>query len=356
MVPPGENLTDSTNTRLDDNIFFRLPGSTQDLIGANKRQLLGWRGFPNALNSFVDDFGNPTNISNNEGDIRPSPTLMPVPFNSKSRVRSKWIDTGSSQRRGLTVIDNQPRGLLLENNAAVGPTFEFAGTDVQSIVAGYVDYEVAGQSVRIKYPVAVQPMTFSSIDVNANYLGGPAYSIALATPMVAEDNRYVQYQAELLNSAGSVVAGYRILSHTANELLVEATAGVIPTQANRVQVRAKFFKVTTNGAEGLGSTYSALGGTSIPISNVRIGFAFHQDPDSSNILIGRFPETSEQEFIRDFNDPGLQAWIQANGPPRYVQWDVVFDMAYKPGGAVPPALNPSTPRPQLDFLRLPFRF
>jgi hypothetical protein len=356
MVPPGENLTDGTNTRLDDNIHFRLPGQTNDLTGASKRQLIGWRGFPDAFGSFVDDFGNPTDIANNEGDIRPAPTLMPVPFNSKSRVRSKWLDTGSSQRRGLTAIDNQPRGLLLENNAAVGPTFEFAGTNVQSIVAGYVDYEVAGQSVRIKYPVAVQPIDIASIDTSATYLGGPAYKITLATPITADNNRYVQYQAELINQTGATLSGYRILSHTANELLVEATAGVIPSQANRVLVRAKFFEVTTNGAEGLGATYSPLGGTTTPISNVRIGFAFHQDPDPSNILAGRFPDTSEQEFIRDFNDPNLQAWIQANGAPRYVQWDIVFDMAYKPGGAVPPALNPSTPRPQLEFLRLPFRF
>ena len=356
MVPPGENLTDGTNTRLDDNIHFLTPTTLANLTGNSKRQLLGWRGFPDALGTYVDDFGNPTSISNNEGDIRPSPTLMPVPFNSKSRVRSKWIDTGSSQRRGLTAVDNQPRGLLLENNAAVGPTFEFAGTDVQSIVAGYADYEVIGQSVRIKYPTAVAPTTILSIETNATYLDGPAYRIALGTPMVADNDRYVQYQAELLNSAGSVLAGYRILSHTADELLVEATAGLIPTQATRVQIRAKFFKVVTNGAEGLGATYSPIGGSPVPISSVRIGFAFHQDPDSANILIGRYPDSSEQEFIRDFNDPGLQAWIQANGAPRYVQWDVVFDMAYKPGGAVPPALNPSTPRPQLDFLRLPFRF
>ena len=356
MVPPGENLNDGTNTRLDDNILFRLPGSSVDLNGAQKRQLIGWRGFPNVQGTFVDDFGNPTDIGNNEGDIRPSPTLMPVPFNSKSRVRSKWIDTGASQRRGLTAIDNDPRGLLLSNGAQVGPTFEFAGTDVASVVAGYVDYEVVGQSVRVRYPVAVAATTLASIETDATYLGQPAYRLVLADATLGEANRYTQYEAELLNSAGSVVAGYRILRHTDRELIVEAAAGAIPTQADRVQVRAKFFKVVTNGSEGLGPTYSALGGLPIPISNVRIGFAFHQDPDPTNLLAGRFPASSEQEFVRDMNDPGLQAWIATNGAPRYVQWDIVFDMAYKPGPATPPALNPSTPRPQIDFLRLPFRF
>lgn len=359
MVPPGENLTDGTNTRLDDNIQFLTPGSLNEIVGAGKRQLLAWRGFPDVTNTFVDDAGNPTDIGNNEGDIRPAPTLMPVPFNSKSRVRSKWIDTGSSQRRALTVADNQPRGLITANGAQVGPTFEFAGIDTNSTVAGYVDYETLGSSVRIKYPVAVSPAPLTSLDTEASYLGQPAYRLTLGSSTLGDDDRYVQYEAELLNNAGSVLAGYRILSHTGNEILVEPIAGLVPTQATQVQVRAKFFKIVTNGSEGLGATYqeSVTNTTPIPFANVRIGFAFHQDPDPNNILTGRYPETSEQDFVRDLNDPGLQAWIAANGAPRYVMWDVVFDMAYHPTNpALSRTLTPSTPRPQIEFLRLPFRF
>ncbi len=362
MVPPGENLNDGTNTRLDDNIRMLVPGTYStpgtgiDLLGARKRQLLGWRGFPNALGTFVDDDGNPTNIGSNEGDFRPAPTLLPVPFNAKSRIRSKWIDTGLSQRRRMGVADGLPRGLVTATGARVGPTFEFAGTDTASSVAGYVDYEVVGQSVRVRYPTPVSATALLEVDTEATYLGKPAYRIRLASAVLGEADRYTAYQAELINSAGSVLVGYRILSHTADELIVEPTAGLVPTQATAVQVRAKFFKVLTNGSEGLGPTYSEVGGVPTPIANVRIGFAFHQDPDPSDILNGRYPETSVQEFVRDMNDPGLQAWIAANGAPRYIQWDVVFDMAYKPGPAVPPALNPSTPRPQIDFLRIPFRF
>jgi len=362
MVPPGENLTDGTNTRLDDNVRLLIPGTYStpgtgiDLLGAKKRQLLGWRGFPNALGTYVDDSGNPTNVGSNEGDIRPSPTLMPVPFNAKSRVRSKWIDTGRSQRREINAPDGLPRGLVTSTGAQAGPMFEFAGTDINSAVAGYVDYEVVGQSVRVKYPTPVGPTPLTEIDTDATHLGQPAYRITLGGATLGDPDRYTGYQAELINAAGSVLVGYRILSHTADELIVQPTAGLVPSQATSVQVRSKFFKVVTNGAEGLGPTYSELGGPPIPIANVRFGFAFHQDPDPSNILAGRYPETSEQDFVRDMNDPGLQAWIAANGAPRYIQWDVIFDMAYKPGPAVPPALNPSTPRPQIDFLRIPFRF
>jgi|GEM_PF-1815769 len=359
MVPPGENLTDGTNTRLDDNVQFLSPGSLNEIVGAGKRQLLAWRGFPDFTGTFVDDFGVPTNIGNNEGDIRPAPTLMPVPFNSKSRVRSKWIDTGASQRRGVAVADNLPRGLVTANGARVGPTFEFAGLNTSTTVAGYVDYETLGSSVRIRYPVTVPATALTEIDTQASYLGGPAYRISLAAATLGEDNRYVQYEAELLNNAGSVLAGYRILSHTDDELLVEAAAGVVPAQATQVQVKAKFFKIVTDGSEGLGSTYQAsvTNPTPIPLANVRIGFAFHQDPDPSDILSGRYPSTSEQDFVRDLNDPGLQSWIAANGAPRYVQWDVMFDMAYHPTNpALSQTLTPSTPRPQIEFLRLPFRF
>ncbi|MGC6486034.1 MAG: Ig-like domain-containing protein [Planctomycetota bacterium] len=359
MVPPGENLTDGTNTRLDDNIQFLTPGSLNEILGAGKRQLLAWRGFPDQTGTFVDDAGNPTNVGSAEGDIRPAPTLMPVPFNAKSRVRSKWIDTGFSQRRALAAADNQPRGLVTTGGAQVGPSFEFAGIDIASTVAGYVDYETLGSAVRIRYPVAVQPVALASIDTSATYLGEPAYRISLGAAALGQDNRYVQYEAELLNNAGSVLAGYRILSHTQDELLVEAEAGLIPSQASQVQVKAKFFKIVTDGSEGLGSTYqeSVSNPTPIPLANVRIGFAFHQDPDPTNILAGRFPATSEQDFVRDLNDPQLQAWIATNGPPRYVQWDVLFDMAYHPSNpALSQTLTPSTPRPQIEFLRIPFRF
>ncbi|MFK7742674.1 MAG: Ig-like domain-containing protein [Planctomycetota bacterium] len=362
MAPPGSNLNDNTNTLLDDNISFCEQGSYDPLsnpfgdayLGAAKRQLIGWRGFPNPNGQFVDDSGNETNIGNEEGDIRPSPTLMPVPFNSKSRARSKWIDTGAARRRALAAADGLPRGVVTTGTAIAGPTFEFAGLDTANVAPGYVDYEQVGQSVRIRYPVAVQPVGLDSVDTEASYLGSPAYRIVLSSAVLNEANRYAQYQAELLNATGSVLAGYRILSHTDQEILVEAASGLIPAQATQVQVRSKFFQVSTNGAEGLGPTYSAIGATPTPISNVRIGFAFHQDP--GNPAAERFP-ANEQLFVRDLNDPAFQTWIANNGPPRFVQWDLLFDMAFSPNQlANPPALTPSTPRPQVDFLRLPFRF
>ncbi len=361
MVPPGDNSLDGTNTLLDDNIIFRMPGGSGDITGAGKRQLLAWRGYlatVAGVPTFVDDAGIATNIGDNEGDIRPAPTLLPVPFGARSRARSTWIDTGASQRRPLAAEDNDPRGLLLTGSAVVGPKFEFAGLNTNSSQPGYVDYIPLGQTgVRIDYPIAIGATAITSTSSAETFLGKPAYRITLAAPVLGENNRFVQYEAELLAAGGSLLSSFRIVSHNNRELLVDPGNDVLPVDAAQLQVRTKFFKVVTNTAEGLGPVYVPIGGgIPTPIANVRIGFAFHQNPNPANILAGRFPSTSENTFVSDLNDPLLLNWIAANGAPRYVQWDVVFDMAYKPGLGQPPALTPTTPRPELHFLRLPFRF
>jgi len=41
----------------------------------------------------------------------------------------------------------------------------------------------------------------------------------------------------------------------------------------------------------------------------------------------------------------------------YVQWDIVFNTGFKSVPTdVPPGLSPSSPRPELHFLRIPYRF
>ena len=353
MVPPGTN-TDGTNTLLDDNIKILRPntnGTLTELFGIEKKDMLAWRGFATPTGQFVDDSGAVFDIGKNEGDIRPSPILMPVPFSTQSRIRSKWIDTGVSSRRLLAAPDGLPRGVV---GTEAGPIYSFAGLDNSNATKGYVDYDPAGTGgVTIAYPTPVNPVDISSAVTGASHLGHPAYRVTLSTPALGEDNRYSQYQAELLDVTGSIVGSYRILQHTDTELLLDAADDVLPSSARRLQVRAKFFKIVTNQTEGLGPVYVPLGSsTPIPNSNVRFGFAFHQDPQEAT---GRFP-TNQQEFLHDLEDPEFLAWVQANGAPRYVQWDILFDMTFKVDGSVPPALNPNSPRPEVHFLRLPFRF
>jgi hypothetical protein len=75
LARPGDN-SDGTNTHLDDNIVLLRNGGI--LRGGEKQRFLAWRGFDDANGVRVDDFGNPTNVGSNEGDIRPSPVLMPI--------------------------------------------------------------------------------------------------------------------------------------------------------------------------------------------------------------------------------------------------------------------------------------
>ena len=354
MVPPGDNSADGTNTRLDDHIAVFRSGVEQ--LGAAKQAILAWRGFTGANGELVDDAGVPTNIGADEGDIRPAPTLLPVPFGDRSRLRSKWLDTGASQRRALTTADGQPRALLVGNGAETGPTWSFAGLAQEGAEPGFLAYRAVGQgAVQIDFPIAVPPVAIEALETDATYLGAPAYRITLAEPVLGDlPNRYSQYEAELLLESGESPGGFRIFSHDASTLLVEAAASMLPTSATHLQVRARFFDIETNGGEGLGPVRMPAGSsTPAPIANVRLGFAFHRDPRSG--AAGRYP-ADPQQFVTDLREAGLQAWIAQHGAPRYVQWDVLFDLSYTPPGAASFGVVPNLPRPELHALRIPFRF
>ncbi|MGE0142036.1 MAG: hypothetical protein AB7I19_02680 [Planctomycetota bacterium] len=76
VTPIGANQ-DGTNTILDDHVHVVQNGAR--LTGAQKQRYLAWRGYFDAARAtYVDDAGLPTNIGRNEGDIRPSPILIPL--------------------------------------------------------------------------------------------------------------------------------------------------------------------------------------------------------------------------------------------------------------------------------------
>lgn len=354
MAPPGDNSSDGTNTLFDDNIAVFRGGVEQ--FGAAKQAILAWRGFPDANGAFVDDAGVATNIGDDEGDIRPAPILLPVPFGDRSRLRSKWLDTGASVRRALASADGQPRGIVTGPEAVPGPTWAFAGLDLTGSEPGFLAYEAAGSAdVRPAYPNVVPPVAIASRSAKATYLGQPAYRIELAEPVLgAIPDRYSQFEAELLLESGESVGGFRIYSHTDRELLVAPEGTLLSTAATRVQVRARFYGVYTNDREGFGPARGPVGGSGpAPIANVRLGFAFHRDPQSGPA--GRFP-LDPQQFVHSFEDPALLAWIATNGSPRYVQWDAMFDTSFGANGASSNLASPGAPRPELRFLRIPFRF
>ncbi len=359
MAPPGDNLTDGTNTRLDDNILFFQDGVLTS--GTTKERLIGWRGFPNAIGQGVADNNLPVAAysvsADHEGDIRPAPILLPTAVASRTRLRSKWIDTGYSARRSLPFgDDNLPRGVTDPLGNLSGVRYEFGGyrpDPTTNVSTGYANFELVGSQARAKFDVAVPAEAISVAAGTASYLGKPAYRIELLNAVLGDAvDRYSGYQAELLNAADVVVGGFRILSHTNRELFLSTESGALPATATKLRVTAKFFEIVTNGVEGPNVTYEGSNGR-VPVANVRIGFAFHANPGDSTAE--RFPAAAGT-FLYNLSDPAVQETIRTKNLT-FVQWDVIFDQAYKVNALdAPLPLRPTTPRPELRFLRVPFRF
>ncbi|MBX3461896.1 MAG: hypothetical protein KF830_01910 [Planctomycetes bacterium] len=351
MAPPGLNA-DGTNTVLDDNIRVLQGGA--ELSGAAKQAALAWRGIQGPT-GFRDDFNNVVSIGDNEGDIRPSPILLPSPFGPRTRLRSKWLDTGASARRPLLADDNTPRGIVVSGGDVPGPWYEFGAVNP---VTGFANFAVSGGRGLVDYGGPVIAETpIADVNPDFSHLGKPAYRIVLDQPaMGSVADRYVHYEAEILNAANAQVGSFRILQHTSQVLLLSPEGGAFPAfpaVAKKLRVRAKFFQVVTGGAEGLGSTYVGTGGGLVPTANVRIGFAFHSNPKDAGAP--RFPATAGT-FTYNLADPAVQEQIRALGLT-FVQWDITFDGTFQnaPSDA-PPAFGPTTPRPELHWVRLPFRF
>jgi hypothetical protein len=356
---PGPASPDQTSTVLDDNIRFIKNGAVQ--LGTAKKDLLGWRGYPNQLGQGVDDLGQViprtavvgANTVDLEGDIRPCPILLPVPFGTTSRLRSHWIDTGSSSRIPIdngsielsrAIVDPAPSTLA-------GPRYEFDGVDPST---GYALYDVNGSTAITRFVTVVDATALAVPATNTTYLGEPAYHVELASSVLGSViDRYTQYEAEVLNASNQVIGSFRILSHTDSELTLSAESGAFPAAAAKLRVKAKFFDVITNGVAGFGGTYLGASSGRVPIANVRIGFAFHQNPANPAAL--RFPAAAGT-YAYNLSDPLVQEQIR-NLHAAFVQWDILFDTAFKSApGDVPPVLSPDTPLPELHFLRLPFRF
>lgn len=369
MAPPGSNNLDGptanpaagTNTRLDDNInFFRGGAITR---GVDKERLLGWRGFPNNLGLGVNDAGQVITIGDNEGDIRPSPILLPAPFGTKSRVRSRWIDTGSTVRRDIAVDDNLPRGVIVTGGAQRGPRYEFAGvSDFDGVLQttqpnrGFASFRRVGSTALSKFPTIVPASAVLTQPVATTFQGDAAYRIDLLAPapgLGTVADRYTEYLVELLDGTDQRLAAFRVLSHNDRQLIVASDGQAMPAGVAKAQVVAAFFEMLTGSTRGPGPTYIGAGGVRVPIANVKIGFAFHQDPASLTAL--RLPPTPG-DYLYDLDDPAVQEQVRQLGAA-FVQYDILFDTGFQSQPTdTPPSLSPNTPRPEIRSLRLPFRF
>ncbi|MBK8976500.1 MAG: hypothetical protein IPM29_11335 [Planctomycetes bacterium] len=373
MAPPGDDA-DGTGNRLDDNIVFyeQFGGARNIVTPARKKQLLAWRGWPNETGQYTDDTGAVLNIGNNEGDIRPSPIMLPSPFGALSRARSRWIDLGFAVREridaGTTSTD--PRVVAANPGEEPRPDFGdpdlgYGGTSMRIDDPGYATYDPqTGEEV---FPVlsfgGSNAFTYESIDTNASYEGGPAYALVVPTgsPVAGLlENRYANYRVEVRNDSGTRLADFRILGHRERTIWLEPSE-TFPQNVADFRILVKFFGVAVDGLEGLGPSYIINSqGEQAPIANVRIGFAFSVNPYSGpgpdRWPSGTNPNESLYEF--DLLNPDFLNWLQANRP-RFVQWDILFNTRFhptQPGNSSGEPLRADMPLPAVDYLVLPYRF
>jgi len=414
MAPPGDNRPvsedgDGSRTRLDDNIFFYdddqklaeglVPGTNPHrqggpaITGPEKDKFLGWRGFLSETGEpGVDDEGNPFTLgpgtrNSAEGDIRPSPILLPAPFAAVSRLRSRWIDTGATVRLpDPTGTDLSPRKMEERidpsdptnpfTSLKAGPTYLFAGTfHGDDEPKGYVRYESTATGVeRVVPEVLPSPLPVASIEANAEWRGTPAYLLRLnqASPLLGQiPGRYTGYRVQLRNALGSVIGSYRILSHTGSEIYMSRDAGPLPLEpVATMQVLADLIGFRNSDGEGFGATF-VENGRNVPRINARIGFAFHVNPKSPRMQNGldldRIPQ-DPREFLYelDLQRPEVMRQIRElgkqNGETKgavAVQCDILFNTSFTEQGTnvdsnrLP---SPTAPRPELDYLVLPFQF
>nr|HMQ24089.1 hypothetical protein [Planctomycetota bacterium] len=133
------------------------------------------------------------------------------------------------------------------------------------------------------------------------------------------------------------------------------------------QILEKFVEVFTDGQEGLGPIFD-VGTDRYPIANVQLGFAFHKDPSKPDIVTqgntlidrNRFP-AALNTYVYDLETDGSSAEREllrkAHFPFAKIQ--VRFNLNYNPADPSLPGPNtagPTSSRPALRFVRLPYSY
>jgi hypothetical protein len=366
MAPPGDpnSTTDGTRTILDDNIVILNNGIP--LSGQGKMNYISWRGTPDKDGVFKDDFNqNVTTARAEAGDLRPRPILMPAPFGSRSRIRSKWIDMGAVNRTMSDVAGDGPRGLMTPAGFTPGstygpiPEFEALTSD------GFVKTVDNLDGVLIDYPEILAALGVASIERGTSYRGTTTNRVRLGQPnaiLGASADRYSNYTA-IVRRGADRVGEYRIVGHDDGSLYLAPGADLPDGVPLTVAVVAKFFSIFTGTVEGFSQSFIGRDGfgdpnLNVPRSNVQIAFAFHQNPGNSAAL--RFPAVVPGQALGFFADWTNAAKLEQlrSGGYRFVMYDLIFDTDFEVDPRFPndAKLGPDTPRPEVRRLVLPYRY
>ena len=408
MTPAGDNLPaalggDGTNTVLDDNVFFYSddaqldrglastnPNGAGAMVGAQKMRYLGWRGLIDGRGVGRDDAGNAIVLprdNHGEGDIRPSPVLLPAPFGPLSRMRSRWIDTGATARRAdRTGSDGTPRTLVERRdtsdpdnprtNLRAGPTWSFAGLfSEEREPTGYVRYmHTTRGMVRDVPEVLPAPVRIAAITSNVIWRERQAHRVDLLAPSATLGqipNRFAGYRAQLLGRFGEVLSLHRIVAHDGQALWLAMQGAAPDVSSQSVQIVADLLGF--DGEEGGDfAGFRSAGGRQVPFANVRVGFAFHVNPNRPDLMAGedrrRLPrDPSRFLWSLDTRRPDVQRAVRALGKTNeltegatWVQYDLLFNTVFSDESAghvdLAAPLSVSRQRPSVRWLVLPTQF
>lgn len=331
MVPIGRDNADGTNTMLDDAITVVRDGVS--LWGADKQRYLGWRGFADENGAYVDDFGAPTGTIGGQGDIRPDPVLLPVPYaeNGTARARSAWLSLGALHRRQLPAPDGLPRGV-------VGEPTTFGAHARSDGWLPYGDGRLSPQTSGVALLAAPVPIAQVTVDQTTLAVQALALELSADLPETAPGG-YTGCVADIGGVAGGSFTRRRVLHSAARTLLVDGELR-LPNGAARVQLLGWFAELATPEPD----SYVGAGGVLLPRANVRIGFAFHRAPATA-LAAGYDAERFPPEvgtFLSDLTAPATRAALRAFGP-RAVQWDVLLDGEWRSrAGDQPPRAGPGS--------------
>ena len=202
--------------------------------------------------------------------------------------------------------------------------------------------------------------------------GQSAYEVTLRGPnakLGAQLNRYSNYVVQLFDKS-TPLGQFRIMGHTASTIFLStesgALANITSSSDSRVKLHVieKFFDIFTNGVEGFSQSFVGRSGSKypsvrIPRANVRIRFAFHQNPGDPSAK--RFPPavtTGAPRFFADWDNPAEIEKLRVGGY-RFVLYDILFNTQYEwdpIGFPNTNSLSPDTPRPEIRRLVLPYRY